>query len=151
MQNIEGYTHEHPNATLAVYKAYEDNYVKWENRCNNRTHEDLLNYYKSLDNKCFLINVNDKLFIYAKLHYTDRDYFICEKNEKLNVLFENNIITSVDLNQNITCIKHEYFTIEGIISGSRKWIKEITEQHYKQIINQFKACTVLFADCFSAG
>ena len=143
MKTIEEYLKDFPNASLAQYKEYCDNYKKKEFETEKQAKENYVGWLESMEGKWFVINFNDES--YALMKYTKqnikgvypRSYHFVNKHNGCNIYDE----TSARLNplwlNDLNPYADDYLPGYQRPAGVR-WAKPVSDDFVESVVAEYK-------------
>ena len=143
MKTIEEYLKDFPNASLAQYKEYCDDYKKKQFETEKQSKENYVGWLESMEGKWFVINFNGES--YALMKYTKqnknnvypRSYHFVNKHNGCNIYDE----TSVRLNplwlNDLNPYTNDYLAGYQRPAGVR-WAKQVSEDFVESVVAEYK-------------
>ena len=143
MKTIEEYLKDFPNASLAQYKEYCDDYKKKQFENKKQSKENYVGWLESMEGKWFVINFNDES--YALMKYTKqnmnnvypRSYHFVNNYNDHRIYDE----TSVRLNplwlNDLNPYTNDYLAGYQRPAGVR-WAKQVSEDFVESVVAEYK-------------
>lgn len=143
MKTIEEYLKDFPNASLAQYKEYCDNYKKKEFETEKQAKENYVGWLESMEGKWFVINFNGES--YALMKYTrqningvyPRSYHFVNKHNDCKIYDE----TSARLNplwlNDLNPYANDYLPGYQRPAGVR-WAKPVSDDFVESVVAEYK-------------